>query len=762
MISILLFSFLFHIHIVGNEYFISWLLIMRWKVFLVIFLYLFWICFIHSAQANTWDVTRDGLILEYLFNDGKVIDTSWKGRIPKLEGTLSFWTQQIFNLDYIDLSSGKIKTNLWWSSDGYGEYTISFWLRWVTWDYRNYKKGIVWSDAWNLLSLYKQYSDSAEKCFANKRYHNHILYQFPCEYLFDDTWHHVIIRKNGKYNKIYIDDIKVYDKDGNHGSVGYDLNIDSYSDIAHFRVYDRSLSSSERDELYNELRYVQLADWNSYREELFVDTVNIWDVSDRSSYSFWFDVQTLVSQRWNEANKTKYNYGKDDTQTLFSANHYSYKDGFNLTLKKDYTCGTPAWEFDCSILRDEQQHNFLITYNGSMQEVYIDGTLVNTGAISNMLVGGSLSMKNSPYRGWSSKSSSTTYFGEGRYCRYGFVQNTSYICYNKSGFLGNITNFKLYNGAVGERQREEEIFLNYLSADEREIYSSISSLDTYIVSLTPTTLTFVIAWVGTGTSKEDITYEYSFGGTGFISVSSGELLDYSDGYKLSIDIESLSYGENDISLYVNNGKRYLLSKFNFNKENNVFDIVIVNPDSWEASSKTVTASVNNGILTYAISSKNICNSSINTSRNYIDLTFTSINDNGKRVCYKAVDNETWKIVYKISDEIRGIVSSASDYSKSIFDNYTSWKYSDTIRHNDTTFTMLSLIGFSSSINNSNRFAGGTNGGTILLDVNGDGLVDLLHNAPDKKAILVNNGDYTFTTVYKCVIKNGYYGNCAQE
>ena len=76
----------------------------------------------------------------------------------------------------------------------------------------------------------------------------------------DGTWHHVIIRKNGKYNKIYIDDIKVYDKDGDHGSVGYDLNIDSYSDIAHFRVYDRSLSSSERDELYNELRYVQLAD----------------------------------------------------------------------------------------------------------------------------------------------------------------------------------------------------------------------------------------------------------------------------------------------------------------------------------------------------------------------------------------------------------------------------------------------------------------------------------------------------------------------
>lgn len=41
----------------------------------------------------------------------------------------------------------------------------------------------------------------------------------------------------------------------------------------------------------------------------------------------------------------------------------------------------------------------------------------------------------------------------------------------------------------------------------------------------------------------------------------------------------------------------------------------------------------------------------------------------------------------------------------------------------------------------------------MTDINGDGLVDFLYsrNDPVRRAILINNGNYTFKTVYKCAI-----------
>ncbi len=41
----------------------------------------------------------------------------------------------------------------------------------------------------------------------------------------------------------------------------------------------------------------------------------------------------------------------------------------------------------------------------------------------------------------------------------------------------------------------------------------------------------------------------------------------------------------------------------------------------------------------------------------------------------------------------------------------------------------------------------------MTDINGDGLVDFLYsrNDPIRRAILINNGNYTFKTVYKCAI-----------
>lgn len=63
----------------------------------------------------------------------------------------------------------------------------------------------------------------------------------------------------------------------------------------------------------------------------------------------------------------------------------------------------------------------------------------------------------------------------------------------------------------------------------------------------------------------------------------------------------------------------------------------------------------------------------------------------------------------------------------------------------------------------------------MTDINGDGLVDFLYssngtadvngNKNNYRSIIVNNGNYTFKSVYKCVnttstTTSTYYGDCA--
>lgn len=55
----------------------------------------------------------------------------------------------------------------------------------------------------------------------------------------------------------------------------------------------------------------------------------------------------------------------------------------------------------------------------------------------------------------------------------------------------------------------------------------------------------------------------------------------------------------------------------------------------------------------------------------------------------------------------------------------------------------------------------------MTDINGDGLVDFLYSRSDsiRRAIIINNGNYTFKTVYKCAVDafstgSTYYGDCA--
>jgi len=84
-------------------------------------------------------------------------------------------------------------------------------------------------------------------------------------------------------------------------------------------------------------------------------------------------------------------------------------------------------------------------------------------------------------------------------------------------------------------------------------------------------------------------------------------------------------------------------------------ITIDNPDSIPSSSKTITASTNEGTLTMSNTSGLNCDETLNFI-DYASQTFINGSDNNLRVCYKAVDQSN-NISYSFSNPIAGIITS---------------------------------------------------------------------------------------------------------
>lgn len=112
-----------------------------------------------------------------------------------------------------------------------------------------------------------------------------------------------------------------------------------------------------------------------------------------------------------------------------------------------------------------------------------------------------------------------------------------------------------------------------------------------------------------------------------------------------------------------NGPTYALSNQLQNITGNPLTIVVYHPGYGDATYKTISAAIQWGIgsLFMAITSNNyICDSSLSFVP-YYDLTFSSTADNGKRVCYKAVDLNGIP-TYKLSDPIQNIVTTTNQTS----------------------------------------------------------------------------------------------------
>jgi hypothetical protein len=92
--------------------------------------------------------------------------------------------------------------------------------------------------------------------------------------------------------------------------------------------------------------------------------------------------------------------------------------------------------------------------------------------------------------------------------------------------------------------------------------------------------------------------------------------------------------------------------FNFTIDTTPPTITIYNPNPNPEQSKTISWSTNEWTLYQSITNWDVCNWTLSFSA-YQITTFTSESDNGKKVCYKAVD-WAWNISYSLSNTIQWI------------------------------------------------------------------------------------------------------------
>lgn len=179
-------------------------------------------------------------------------------------------------------------------------------------------------------------------------------------------------------------------------------------------------------------------------------------------------------------------------------------------------------------------------------------------------------------------------------------------------------------------------------------------------------------------------------------------------------------------------------------------ITINNPDISLTSFKQLSAITSTGTLEMSLTRGDLCGTGL-VFEAYSPLTFNNSSDNGQKICYKATN--AGSIVYKLSNPLSGITSQSTTFTpESIFDDfsYKAWPNSIKLRATDFTYSILGAMTGKDNTNYIN-----------FVDINGDGLVDVLYNYNGYRSILSNTGDYNFKVSYKCKVANGfYYGDCA--
>ena len=510
----------------------------------------------------------------------------------------------------------------------------------------------------------------------------------------------------------------------------------------------------------------QYAGYTLYTSPVFVPSAN----TSRNYTPIRFPTTLLFFKNWelddnathltiNSAGKCGIKSTKEFAMITWNA-YYWYTD-----IITDYATIHNSWfvrsgmftamqdMFDCAILKDSKWHNLVIRKQSGKLELLIDEKSIGK-IISNSTVSRTVSIGN-----LASFSMDPAIYGH-------FPQDIQNKIFRNHYFRGWMANIRLYSKALTD---DEITVLNdefrYAQGDLTGAAGIQVTMDKY----SKPNLSFYLKNIPLNLAKENVVYQYSFATGSFIDINSTNLNSISSAtgslaYQVNLDISSIPDGKVNLVLRVKNGSVYQnIWTIGFVKNDTVYVININQPDIDNSVSKTISANTNSGwVLYFSTTRGSICDSSITTWDDYTDLIFTSKSDNFIRICYKAVFASANKTIYKISDPIQWInPTNQFTTTSNLFADYALWVKSAYPKPNDSANMILELLGVSSGQSQ------GTINGITMTDINGDGLVDFLYSRNDaiRRAIIVNNGNYTFKTTYKCAVDvlnsvSTYYWDCA--
>lgn len=492
-----------------------------------------------------------------------------------------------------------------------------------------------------------------------------------------------------------------------------------------------------------------------------------------TDYSDVYSAYPIFSSRW--WNNLRANY---------LSHVFSFQDNHNtnapkLTIRSDYKCwfgwikyldpyygiyiydtitNPFAW-IDCSKLSDEKWHFISIKRTTKKVSIFIDDVEIYNW-ITDMVLPRNLVL-------WQSQLLADT--GSRLY-----TAATNPILTNSSTpFRSSLAGFRFYSRSLND------IELDTLYNEYRYIQSELiwsENIQLSIDQYQKPYISFVINSIPLTLSTKSFAYQYSFDNINFTDLKSSSLMNISTNtgslsYRTKIDVSNISDWRIQIYLKVKNKRTSQdIWSIIFFKSDVDYGISISEPDTSSASSKSIWATVTSwGNLFLSVTRGPICDATL-IFEEYSELFFTNKSDNATRVCYKAYYPSTWKTIYKLSNPIQGInAANQLTVNYSLFADYPLWVKSNYAKPNDTTSMILDLI----SVNSASSIPGqpvtinwAVNGITIT-DINGDGLVDFLYsvNSPVRRAIIINNGNYTFKIAYKCAIDGTapnlvYYWDCA--
>lgn len=393
--------------------------------------------------------------------------------------------------------------------------------------------------------------------------------------------------------------------------------------------------------------------------------------------------------------------------------------------------------FDCASLKDGKWHNVILTRKSSTIRMYLDWNSI-WSAVSNLQFS----------RNWS-------------FWEYAFpIDNETYklfplsikdAIYNSHFYKWWMAWYRLYSRAITDS--EIDALMNEYLYTQSDLIGA-GNITLAMERYAKPNLSMQLKSIAPNLSKDMVDYQYSTDGKIFsgitditdISASTGSL-----SYRVSLNLSSVPDGKVNITLRVKSGETYQnIGSVSFSKIDSTMTITINQPNSDTATSKNISAATEAWNILYMSQTRwTICDGTITTWEDYSDLTFTNKNDNGIRICYKAVNTGINKTIYKLSAAIQGVQSTEDQKTKwyNLFANYTLWTKSAFPKSDDSTAMILELLGVSSGQSQ------GTINGITMTDINGDGLVDFLYsrNDPIRRAIMINNGNYTFRTVYRCAV-----------